>query len=456
MNRRWMTVLGSGVMLATTLAQADFQGAMKDYNAGRYDTAHGEFLSLAELGDCSSQFNLGAMALKGQGVPADTASGIGWLQAAAGNGCQQLVGSKLERLSAGLTPEQTRAAAQIVSQYGRDALRAEGVVDPDFSCRELTLASVVSAPTPEYPQGEARSGRGGLVIATMTVGVDGHARDPEILLSEPGEGFAASGVEAWLNSRFVPAQRNGAPVAARLQLKQVFALVGAPPLSDLDAFRSARVAADAGDPAAEYLMGLSAANEPSFGIANTRASQMLLGAARDGGPQAQYWVGSQLRSSASCHPHADGTVWLHHAAEGGSAPAQLTLAEDLLAGTPDPTRIAQAKVLLRQAASANDFYVRKHVAALLAGSPVTAVHDPALAAGVAQKLAAGPIQSDPQMFEVLALASAAGGEYRAAASQEVLAIDKARALGWDTRNMSERLASYRAGKPWDGDLFAAP
>jgi len=48
-------------------AHADFEGAMRDYNAGRYDAAHAQFLALAELGDCSSQFNLGAMALKGQG-----------------------------------------------------------------------------------------------------------------------------------------------------------------------------------------------------------------------------------------------------------------------------------------------------------------------------------------------------------------------------------------------------
>ena len=42
---------------------------MSEYNAGHYEVAHAQFLALAELGDCPSQFNLGAMALKGQGVP---------------------------------------------------------------------------------------------------------------------------------------------------------------------------------------------------------------------------------------------------------------------------------------------------------------------------------------------------------------------------------------------------
>ena len=66
---------------------ADFQAALREYNAGHYELAHAHFLALAELGDCSSQFNLAAMALKGQGGPKDAGSGVGWQQAAAGNGC---------------------------------------------------------------------------------------------------------------------------------------------------------------------------------------------------------------------------------------------------------------------------------------------------------------------------------------------------------------------------------
>jgi TonB family protein len=456
MNRHSCTVLAAGALLAAPLARADFQTALKDYNAGRYEVAHGEFLSLAELGDCSSQFNLGAMALKGQGGPADAASAVGWLQAAAGNGCQQLVGSKLTHLSAGLTPDQSRAAAQIVSLYGRDALRAQGVIEPDLTCRDLTSATVVSAPTPEYPQRAALAGREGIVIASVRIGVNGRASDPEILVALPDEQFAAAAVEAWLNWRFTPAQRNGVPVASRLQLQQVFALNGAPPLAALDTYRTARAAADAGDPAAAYLVGLSASKEPSFGIASARANEMLLGAARDGGPQAQYWIGSQLRASASCHPHADGEIWLQHAADGGSAPAQLALARELLAGAPTAAQIAQAQKLLTQASLAEDYYVRKHVAALLAASPVAAVRDPAVAQRVADKLAAGPIQSDPQLFAVLALAYAANGQFREAVSQQKIAISKARELGWDTREMADGLERYHAGKPGSAEPFAAP
>src|SRR5215469_9702734 len=98
-------VLAGCALLGSAAAQADFQSALKDYNAGRYEAAHAQFLALAELGDCSSQFNIGAMSLKGQGVPKDMAQGVGWLQAAAGNGCEQLVGNRLPGLTAKLTPE---------------------------------------------------------------------------------------------------------------------------------------------------------------------------------------------------------------------------------------------------------------------------------------------------------------------------------------------------------------
>jgi uncharacterized protein len=446
------TVLVAAALSIATLARADFQSALKDYNAGQFDAAHGEFLALAELGDCSSQFNLGAMALKGQGGPQDTASGVGWLKAAAGNGCEKLVGNRLPALEARLSPDQSQAAALIVGRYGREALRAQGVVDPDFSCRELTPASVYVAPTPEYPRQLTGKHVDAIVITALTIGPDGHARDPEVLLAEPAV-FAPSAVEAWLNTLFTPANRDGHAVVSRLEAKQVFSSGQPSDVANIDALKAARPAADSGEPRAAYLVGLTATLDTSLGISSARAGQLLLNAARDGGAPAQYWVASQLRASSACHPRADGEVWLRHAAEGGSAPAQLALARDLLT-TPDAAHTAEARALLAKAALADDYYVRKHVAALLAASPLEAIHDAATARSIAQQLAAGAIQSDPQMFEVLAAAAAANGDFHGAVGQEEVALRKAQSLGWDTRAQAERLNSYRAGKLWHGDLFA--
>jgi TPR repeat protein len=442
-----------GTLPAATAAPRSFQAALSEYRAGDFDAARAAFLSLAELGDCSAQFNLAAMALHGQGGPKDPGSGAGWLEAAAGNGCGQLVGDRLSGLTATLSPEEAHRAAGIMARYGPQALHAQGVVNPDFSCADTRPPSVVSAPAPETPAA-ARGHQPALVVTALTIGADGHARDPQVLLAEPDDSFVAASVEAWLNSQFAPAQRGASALPARLEAKTLLVDRGGS-LADAEFFRRARPAADAGDPAAEYLVGLAATHDGSLGIPEARARQLLLDAARDGNPDAQYWVGSQLRASAACHPAADGAVWLRHAADGGDGAAQLLLARDLLAGAPDASQLAQARTLLGQAARSDSYYVRKHVVALLATSPLDAVRDPPAALGLARRLAAGDITTDPQMYEAVAAAFAANGDFNDATAQQQLALQKAYALGWNTHVMRERLDAYRHGRAWRGDLLGS-
>ena len=453
-TRTLRTLLCAGALLAVNAAHADFQAALGDYKAGHYDSARAQFLSLAELGDCSSQFNLGAMALQGQGGPKDTGSGVGWLQAAAGNGCERLVGNRLPGLTAKLSPDEARSAAAIVSRYGHDALKAQGVVNPDFSCAGMQPARVIDSPLPDDPRPAGGRAQGAIVITELTIGVDGLARDPEVLLAVPDHGgFAKAAVEAWLNSRFAPALRDGKPVESRTTAKLLFASSEGT-IGGSETYRQARPAADGGDPAAGYLVGLTATVDSSLGIASGRAAELLLASARDGYPQAQYWLGNQLRYATECQGRTDGVIWLNHAAAGGSAAAQLMRATDLLASGASPAQAAEARGLLEKAAASDSFYVMKHVAALLAASPVDAVRDPQTAQRLATRLAGGEIQSDPQMFEALAAAAAANGDFRGASDAQQLAVKKAQGLGWETHRMSERLAAYRSGKAWRGDLFA--
>jgi len=446
--------LCAGVLLCA-LARADFSGALRDYNDGRYEQARAQFLALAELGDCSSQFNLGAMALKGQGGARDRGSGAGWLEAAATNGCEQLVGGRLTALRTGQSVEEARTAAAIVARYGREALAAQGVADPRFDCREHSAATVLESPTPDYPASFRGERPEGIVIMALTVGADGFARDPDILLAVPQSAFAPAAVEAWLNSQFTPAQLGGRPVESRLQAKMRF--VGpSGKLTDAMVFKAALPAAEAGDATAQYVVGQAASVDSSLGITSARAADLVLSAARAGNPQAQYWVGAQLRAAATCNPRGSSTVWLRHAARGGSASAQVLLAADLLGGTPTTEQVGEARALLERAALADSYYARKHAAALLAASPVTSVHNPAVAMQAANQLRSGDIQSDPQMFEVLAAVYAANGGFDGAIEQQQVAIRKATALGWNTHLMKQRLAAYRARSAWQGDLFAQP
>jgi len=448
-----MTTAGLACATAANAASTDFQSALRDYRAGHFDAARTQFLSLAELGNCSAQFNLAAMALHGEGGAKDPGNGAGWLQAAAGNGCSDLVGNHLAGLTAKLTAQEAGAAAAIMARYGPQVLEAQGVVNPEFICPDITQPSAVGATAAETPVAARGKRQPALVITALTVGADGRARDPEVLFALPNDPFAAAAVEAWLNSYFTPAQRAGSAVPARLQARTLFA--DPAPLADAEIMRTARPAAETGDPAAAYLVGLTALHDSSVGVSKARAKDLILGAAREGNADAQYWVGSQLRASAICHPRADGAVWLRHAADGGNAAAQLVLAQDLLAGRPSAAQTAQARSLLAQAARADSYYVRKHVVALLATSPVDAVRDPHAALELARQLAAGAIRFDPQMYEAVAAAYAANGDFKNAAAQQQLAVQTARGLHWDTRTMAERLEEYRRGTAWRGDLLAA-
>jgi uncharacterized protein len=450
------SALAALALLAPASAPGGFSAALSDYKAGHYDSARSQFAAMAELGDCSSQFNLGLMALKGQGGPKDVSAAVGWLEAAATNGCQELVGGRVAPLKGALSEEEQRAAADIVARYGHDALRAAGIVEPELDCPGRLAATVLQAPTAEYPSLPQSAHRNGLVIGVLTIGVDGHARDPEILLSAPDQAFAAAAVEAWLNTRFRPAVQAGAAVESRLEVRLAFTVAGGEALWTSGTYKQARAAAEAGDPAEEYLVGLAAAGDPTLGVGAARASELLMFAARDGNPQAQYWLGAQLRSVQACHPQVSGAPWLKRAAAGGDASAQLTLAAQLLAGNPTESQVAEARGLLERAATTDSYYVRKHVVALLAASPRAALRDPATAQQVAGRLATGYIQSDPQMFEVLAAADAAGGDFSGAVTQQQIAIRKAHDLEWNTRAMEERLAAYRDRKPWAGELLAEP
>jgi TPR repeat protein len=438
--------LAAVALMTGVAAEADFNNAVNDYRAGHFDSAHAQFLQMAALGDCSSQFNLGAMALHGQGGPQDTGTGAGWLEAAVDNGCGPLVGGRLAALKPKLSDAEQRSAADILARYGHAALEAQGIINPPLECRDETAATAVEVPAADA---STFAGADALVVAVLTVGTDGLARDPQILVAEPaGSAAQAAAVDAWLHGRFKPASRGGVPVASRGEVRYLFTQKPGASLGSTALLKDTSRAAEAGDPGAEYRLALA-----SYATTTAGSADELLRAARDGNPHAQYWIGARLRATSACHRDVDGAVWLQYAAHGGDPAAQVTVARDLLHGAPDAVQLAEARTLLAGAASSSDFYVMKHLVALLAASPQDAVRDPATALAVARRLASGGIQSDPQMFEAVAAADAASGDYAGAAAQQQTAVAKAHALEWNTATMEQRLAAYRAGRPWHGDLF---
>ena len=433
---------------------------MKDYAEGRLDQARAEFLTLAALGDSASQFNLGAMAMQGQAGPKDMGAAVGWLSVAAENGSRRLAPDKLADMRARLSDDERKTADDIKGRYGRAALErtALPIPAPGAHCRNLVPPQLTRRPDADdsfYPRGGRFNDQNGFVIVEITVGVDGVPRDPKVLMAVPGPEFSAAAVDLWMRARYTPASQDGVPVEARVSVQSNFSIRGGGGvLWDLPALKAIRETALTGDPKAQYQIGLAAMLDRSLGIPIQQAFGLLVSSAQGGHPPAQYYVANLFMSVGSCGVNEKKLPWLRAAAQAGSGPAQLALAESLLAGQPSPDQIAEARGLLEQAAQSDDYYVMKHVAALLASSPVEALRDAPTAKAVADRLMKDPISTDPQKYEAAAAAYAAAKDFWMAGAKEQAAIKAATKLQWNGQPMQERLALYRKSQSWTGNVLA--
>ena len=85
MNKLVLRVLPA-FLRCTTAAAADFQAGLDAYNRGDFAAALKEWQPLAEQGDANSQYNLGLLYARGQGVAQDYKQALTWYQKAAEQG----------------------------------------------------------------------------------------------------------------------------------------------------------------------------------------------------------------------------------------------------------------------------------------------------------------------------------------------------------------------------------
>jgi TonB family protein len=445
------------IALACTLPAlgADLASASQAYKAGDFDTARVGFLDLAALGEPRAQFNLGAMALRGEGTSKDEGVAAGWMRAASQNGHQGIAESQLQLLEAGLSSRGQEAAAAIIADYGRETLNARVLpARPPFRCKQRYVPPrVVQISQPLYPIGELRDRRDGIVILQFTVGLDGLARDPEVLGAAPIEKFDRAAIRAILASRFQPATLDGSPLESRAELRYTFMLREGGDLWSVSGIQRARESAAAGSPSAQYLIGLLGTLDPSLKIPVDDARKMLLASAQAGMPEAQYWIGSHLRNESYCSGTNKMQPWLRQAAKSDLSTARIAFVREALAHPETASSIEELRTLVHATAGANDAYSVKHATALLIAPPLA---DAALALTAAKKLADMDADYDPQVSEVIAAAHAANQDFRQAIRHQERALGTAEDLHWNVSVMRERLAAYQSSQTWSGDLFALP
>lgn len=448
------------LITAASAVHADFREALGQYQAGQYTVAKREFQRLAQVGDASSQHNLGTMAVHGQGGPVDLGEALGWFSAARENGNKDTSEQQLADLRAKLTAADLARAAQIVGAFGRQALEANvlPLSREAAPCARFTPPVMrAQAPTP-YSYGARKAGRSGVGVVSFTVGTDGLARDQNIVATMPAPAFGQPAVDTVLNSRFTPATVDGVAVDARSWTSVGFKLTaGVSSIWERRILAELKQAAAGGDLPSLYLYGVIALLDPALGESPGNAEAIILEAAQGGNTDAQYWIAMSLAESRRCG--ADRALpWLRAAAAGGHDAAQVALGERLLEGEPDNARIAEAKGWFMSVIGSTNSYATKHAIAQLAASPHAALRDAPAALRASATLFVKNVNysQDPQTHEALAAARAASGDFKGAIAAQGNALKGAQKLHWNTARMQERLASWRAGTMWYGDLLFVP
>jgi hypothetical protein len=183
----------------------------------------------------------------------------------------------------------------------------------------------------------------------------------------------------------------------------------------------------------------------------------MLRSAQDGHPPAQAWIASQLNARSGCPSSQKAARWLELAAYGGDPASQLSRARELLgAADPGADARAEAKKLLHDVAASDSVFAVRLAAAILASSPYEDVRDAPVALESLRRLKTGDYDSDPLTSEAFAVALAANGHAAEAVSREEHAIKLAEDYRWNATAMRDRLAAFRKGHAWTGDILQLP
>ncbi|MBI2379611.1 MAG: TonB family protein [Gammaproteobacteria bacterium] len=455
---------------ASPSVRADFDLAEELYREKNFTAAATEFRRLAELGEGHSQFNLGVMYYKGEGVAKDLALAFAWLSLAAEQDAMNSAKVR-DKIFAKLdTGEQARGRQQaeaIRTQYGQDALAKrllpELREDPEY----WASAKAVKKHPPGYPREAAMKGVEGVVALKFHVGADGSVRDAAVEYAIPKTGFNKAALMALRRWRFEAKPSSSEKLWQRVVIDFRMAS-DATSIVKPEAMNQILQAAEAGSPRAQMIYSQALMlHEVAAKAKNKNPTYWLSLAAQGGDAEAQYSMGSNLIAGAGCRSDQNkGAAWLQLSAQGGNAEAQYELAQLILNDPGHKHDREKARHWLTLAAEANHALAQRRLAWELATDPEPARRDghralalAQAAAGSATKATGRPVakalESEPEVWETLAAAQAELGQFHKAVELQREAIDEARFRSWDVVAMKQRLIAYQEGKPWRDPQLAA-
>ena len=181
---------------------ADFGSAMGLYQKGDYPAAMKEFTELAGHGDADSQFILGDMYAKGQGVTQDNVQACKWYEIASLNGARGAPAAR-DALKNKMSAEDVKKAQQLAQEWRPDTVSATGTAPPPppavpaeksnggfFKNLARTVTGIAGGPGAATSTSTSVSGIRGLDAAGL------RAASPDMQALQKMEGYTSSTSDA--------------------------------------------------------------------------------------------------------------------------------------------------------------------------------------------------------------------------------------------------------------------
>ena len=466
MNKLFRLILAACFLLSYfSSALATFEKGLAHYDKGQFKSAFFIFKNLAEVGDNSSQFNLGVMYHRGEHVKRNHVMAYSWMRLA-GEGGNDRYNDTANKVLASLSEKAATAAEReftmLSSKYGQDALASALSPRPlnDDDCSQPPQR--ISSPSPVYPEKAIQRSAFGFVDLNYDISPEGYAR--EVSVRQTTEKlFVKAAVNALQRAKWEPIEISSAGDSVLindLEIRYTFMIEGAQrqlitrleresaPLLEL---------AKGNDRDAQYRYAKQLEAIKAFALSTVKPeyrdlNKWYVKAAFNGHSLAQYEIGRNIIVGRGCEANLKiGRKWLKAAAVSGHPFAQEEIAMSAL--SEGLSNRDQAIYWLRRSAS-NDYYKAKvKLAWMLVSGGEHSEH----AIGEVQNLLEDtPVayQDEVRILETKAAVLAAAGNFKKAISHQKKALRKAKQLGWKIPVMNDRLQNYKESKTWMGPYYA--
>lgn len=325
--------------LFAKFSYADFSSAMVDYQSQKYLGAMAEFKRLSLLGHKDSQFNVGVMYYRGEGVDKNNVEAYAWMALSAELGDQahaRMRDAVQKKMTEKEKASSLSRTEELLKQFGDAAIQKKlsPVLVSDENCK--FSQKVLQRPKFEYPKKALNQGIEGSVDISYDIDENGFARNYSIVAAT-SELFSESILKGMSGFRYEPYIVSGKTVPViekRMQLR--FNILDASlNIKKLKEYmNSLHEKAESGDAHDKYVYAYMMDLVPEIKYQRREINEWMYTAAQMGLPPAQYKIGRSLLYGEGCEADNSKAIeWLMLSAKASSPEAQYFLGANLLAGT---------------------------------------------------------------------------------------------------------------------------